>query len=239
MKLNSGLLTTLLILAATSTQAETTLFKDNYNITGGSSIDLNIETANRQAGGTTTADYAYVGISNGNDILDNEFRTRANATKLNANFAAELGANNFTLSIDGRHASDEAWVSFSMISAEQNGRGATDLTFRIIHNDVISIGSNSAPNGKTITLTKAKIQALDNSLSNWSSSDSYTYAFVATATSALAGTFDFTINGIVAAAGISYSFTDTTVRSFDWSNVGRNAIGMWDNTTLTIQTPTP
>ncbi|MGZ0654899.1 PEP-CTERM sorting domain-containing protein [Coraliomargarita sp. W4R72] len=233
--MKNRLLLSLFIVAATSAQADTILFKDTYNVTGDSSTNLNFERSSRQAAGSITGDYTYTAVSDGNDVFNNEFRTRANATKIDANFAAGMGAYDFTLSIDGRNASDISWIAFSMISTNQSGRGSTDISLRLNSNDVISLGGGTnAPSGTVTSIGKDAIQALDDSLSTWNVNDSYTYAFVATATDAYSGTYDFTINGIVAASGISYAFTDTTLRTFDWSNVGTDAVGGWDNTTLTV-----
>ncbi|MGZ0654890.1 hypothetical protein ACWPKO_15265 [Coraliomargarita sp. W4R53] len=224
MKLKSSLLTSLFIVAATTSQADTILFNDTYNVSTNSDA-INFELSTRQAAGAITG--SYTGTS-ANDVDENEFKTYPGSAALGANFAAGIGANDFTQSIDGRITTDIAWVAFSMVSFDQSTRGATDLTFRISGDDKVYIGG---PN--ITTLNQATIQNLDTSLASWDSSESYTYAFEATAADAQAGTFNFTINDIVVASNISYAFTDVSTRTLRWDNFN-TGVGVWDNVTLTV-----
>ncbi|MGZ0654900.1 PEP-CTERM sorting domain-containing protein [Coraliomargarita sp. W4R53] len=227
--MKNRLLFPLFIVVATSAQADVILFNDTYNVTGDSNADANFELGSdnaRQAGGTTEALYT---TSSSNSIIDNGYGVDGGSSSLNTNFLTGIGANDFTLSIDGKITSGTSWIAFSMVNTTTGGRGSSNISFRIHPNDIFISGPNP------IQMTRTAIRDISG-LSGWDASAFNTYAFVADATDALTGTYDFTINDIVVQENISYTFVDELTsndRTLDWALPGE-AAGVWDNTTLTI-----
>jgi len=228
-----------IIATGLSTQAQTLVLSDSFDTGGVATNDLNFNLAARQAGTAATKS-----ISATTNIVSH---TLTDTGKLHMkgtiglfdgigtdSFGPEIGSDSFRVKWKVQHnAAANSWSMMSILSDGNFDWNNSPMSVNLWNHDFIHLmyGSftNIGPsNDLLIDMPPWMVNAAIGG--TYDANDLHEFEIRANASSATSGTYSCTMDGILLAAGLPYTFEDAAKKMSWWANEGTDAA--WDDLDL-------
>ena len=225
-----------IITSGLSAQAQTLVLSDNFDTGGVATNDLNYNLLARQAGTAATNSISATTNTISHTLTDTgKLHMKGTVGQFDGigtdSFGPEIGSDSFRVKWKVQlDAAAFNWSMMSVVSDGNNDWNNSPMSVNVWHHDFIHLmyGSftNIAPaNDLLIDMPPWMVNAAIGG--TYDANDLHEFEIRANASSATNGTYSCTMDGILLAAGLPYTFEDAAKKMSWWAGEGTDAI--WDD----------